>query len=267
MVAEPVNGQWSESDRADAPTEMRSRSSWSLTWAVPVDGDGALARWPGGGDDVAPARVVHAPTPTDEPLALPALLVADVPVDASRRRLADGRMTDVVLSAASEAYCDLVETVRDAATRADAVQLVPSPDLVGPVDDRLRTAIRERLSRTRWLPRAHDGSLAAPSELVAVEPSNPALVGIVAAHVSDLLAPEWSPHVATLRSLGLPVRSWPEVWDAMASAQSPAPEWHAVYDAASSLDRTALEGITRLARRRSRHARRPQLCAARGRWR
>ena len=241
-----TNGQWSEHDRADAPTELRSRSGWSLTWAVPVDRDGALAPWPSSraatGGGAAPARVVHAPTPTDEPLALPALLVADVPVDASRRRLADGRMTDVVLSAASEAYCDLVGRFVSH-IGAEAVRLVPSPDLVGPVDDRMRTTIRERLSRTRWLPRAHDASRATPSELVAVEPSNPELVGIVAEHVSDLLAPAWSSHIATLRSLGLSVRSWPEVWDAVAPLGLAASEWHMVYEAASSLDRTALEGL------------------------
>jgi hypothetical protein len=239
-----MNGQWSAGDRADAPTEMRSRTHWSLTWAVPVDGDGALAPWPGAGRGVgaAPARVVHAPTPTDEPLALPALLVADAPVDASRRRLADGPMTDAVLSAASEAYCDLVGRFVSL-FGADAVQLVPSPDLVGPVDDRLRTAIRERLSRARWLPRARDASLATPSGLVAVEPSNPELVGVLGEHVSDLLAPEWSSHVATLRSLGLPVRSWPEVWDAVAPLALTPGEWHDVYEAASSLDRTALEAL------------------------
>ena len=37
------------------------------------------------------AAVVHAPTPTDEPLTLPALLIAALPLDPSRRHIADGR--------------------------------------------------------------------------------------------------------------------------------------------------------------------------------
>ena len=237
-----TSGQWSDGDRADAPTEVRSTSSWSLTWAAPIGSDGSLAPWPGGDSGSAPARVVHAPTPTDEPLALPALLVADVPVDATRRRLAEGRMTDVVMSAASEAYCDLVGRFV-AREGVHAVQLVPTPDLVGPVDNRMRTQIRERLSRTKWLPRAQDATLAAPSELVAVEPSNPGVIRALAAYVSDLLAPEWSAAVPTLRSLGLPVRSWPEVWDAIAPLGLAAGDWHALYDAANSLDRTELEGL------------------------
>ncbi|WP_418953254.1 sacsin N-terminal ATP-binding-like domain-containing protein, partial [Streptomyces viridochromogenes] len=50
----------------DRPVEERLRPHWSVTWAVPVDGEGA-PRYP------RTTPVVHAPTPTDEPLGIPAL--------------------------------------------------------------------------------------------------------------------------------------------------------------------------------------------------
>jgi hypothetical protein len=55
---------------ADRPTEERARPQWQVRWAVPEHGMGLP-------DDV-PA-VVHAPTPSDERLGLPALLIASLP--------------------------------------------------------------------------------------------------------------------------------------------------------------------------------------------
>ncbi|MDX5578538.1 molecular chaperone Hsp90, partial [Streptomyces sp. ID01-9D] len=46
---------------ADRPVEERLRPHWSVTWAVPVDESGAPLH-------PRTAPVVHAPTPTDEPL-------------------------------------------------------------------------------------------------------------------------------------------------------------------------------------------------------
>ena len=61
---------------ADRPAEERARPSWSVRWAVPVTG-GAPSR---GGLPAGVRPVVHAPTPTDEPLGLPALLLASFPL-------------------------------------------------------------------------------------------------------------------------------------------------------------------------------------------
>ena len=66
---------------ADRPSEERARTSWSVCWAVPVTGQEEPAgRLPAGVDPV-----VHAPTPTDEPLGLPALLLASFPLGPDRR--------------------------------------------------------------------------------------------------------------------------------------------------------------------------------------
>lgn len=69
---------------ADRPVEERLRPHWSVTWAVPVDDDGA---------PVPPRTtpVVHAPTPSDEPLGVPALLIASFPLDTTRRHAAPAR--------------------------------------------------------------------------------------------------------------------------------------------------------------------------------
>ena len=65
---------------ADRPVEERSARAWRVTWALPR-----------GGAELARAeQVVHAPTPTDEPCTVPALLVATFPLDPSRRHVAPG---------------------------------------------------------------------------------------------------------------------------------------------------------------------------------
>ncbi|MFD0070226.1 sacsin N-terminal ATP-binding-like domain-containing protein, partial [Streptomyces sp. NPDC127574] len=63
---------------ADRPVEERLRPHWSVTWAVPVDSDGAPAR-------PRTSPVVHAPTPSDEALGVPARLLASRPLDTTRR--------------------------------------------------------------------------------------------------------------------------------------------------------------------------------------
>ena len=78
----------------DRPVEERDRPWWSLTWAAPV-----------AGQPVPPT--VHAPTPTDEPLDLPALLIASFPLDPGRRHVAPGPLTDFLVARAAEAYAEL----------------------------------------------------------------------------------------------------------------------------------------------------------------
>ena len=72
---------------ADRPTEERARPYWSVRWAVPVAGAGR----PSSGPLPAGVPVVHAPTPSDEPLDLPALLIASFPLATDRRHVGRGR--------------------------------------------------------------------------------------------------------------------------------------------------------------------------------
>ncbi|HSR26250.1 MAG TPA: molecular chaperone Hsp90, partial [Candidatus Eisenbacteria bacterium] len=107
---------------AGRPTEERDRPFWSLTWALPVAGQPVPA-------------TLHAPTPTDEPLDLPALLIGSFPLDPSRRHVAPGALTDFLVGQAARAYAELV------AASDDPLALVPGVVPAGALDAALRTAI------------------------------------------------------------------------------------------------------------------------------
>ncbi|RHA44569.1 ATP-binding protein, partial [Cellulomonas rhizosphaerae] len=125
---------------ADRPVEERSARSWRVTWAVPVPRAWADER------RRAADRVVHAPTPTDDPLDLPALLVATLPLDPTRRHVALGPLTDAVLEHAADVYADLARALADA--DGDPLALVPTGLGAGPLDAALRPRLVAALART-----------------------------------------------------------------------------------------------------------------------
>ncbi len=123
---------------ADAAVEQRDRQEWSVTWALPLSG--SL------GDDVA-----HAPTATAEALALPARLIATLPLEPDRRRVRLGPVTDAVLDGAAAAYVDLVRSV----VPDERLALVAPPDFPrSPLDGTLRARIVAALRTAAWLPAA-----------------------------------------------------------------------------------------------------------------
>ena len=128
----------------DRTVEERHRPQWSLTWAVPVDGAGRPAQ-------PRTAPVVHAPTPTDEPLGVPALLIASFPLDSTRRHIAPGALTDFLVEQAAEVYATLL---RQRGADISSLALVPGPLGQGEVDARLRRAIIGRLPDVPFLPKA-----------------------------------------------------------------------------------------------------------------
>ncbi|MET7681527.1 molecular chaperone Hsp90 [Streptomyces sp. NPDC005423] len=130
---------------ADRPVEERLRPHWSVTWAVPVDADGTPAR-------PRTSPVVHAPTPSDEPLGVPALLIASLPLDTTRRHVAPGPLTDFVVRCAADAYVQLLAAWRP--VTEGVIALVPGPLGKGELDGSLRQAILDRLPRTAFLPPA-----------------------------------------------------------------------------------------------------------------
>ncbi|WP_156724978.1 sacsin N-terminal ATP-binding-like domain-containing protein [Streptomyces apocyni] len=124
------------------PVEERLRPYWSVTWAVPVEGDGAPARPRTG-------AVVHAPTPSDEPLGMPALLIGSFPMDAARRHVAPGPLTDFLVQRAAELYSGLLADWRP--PTIGTVDLVPGALGQAALDGALRAAVLERLPRTPFL--------------------------------------------------------------------------------------------------------------------
>ncbi len=125
-----------DADTAGAQAvEQRGRRGWAVTWALPpepLDGD-----------------VLHAPTPTEERLSLPARLIATVPLEPDRRRARPGPVTERVLDEAAAAYVDLVHAVPD----AERAALVPQPGFPrSEIDGALRDRIVAALRTDPWLP-------------------------------------------------------------------------------------------------------------------
>jgi hypothetical protein len=252
----------------DRPVEERGRRGWRVTWALPrevpavwPDGAAAWEAAPDGASDAVrgsePAgarweRVVHAPTPTDDALELPALLVATLPLDPTRRHVARGRATDALLDIAGELYARLAAAC--AADGEDALRLVPRGLPASDVDAALRGRLIEHLARTPLLAPADQAAAdeaaageaaadeAAPAERAAglVEPQRAvALAGPSAADLTRALAP-WFAGLVVLaegavpaaRALGVELREVADVVDELpAAAGLPPARWRALYAA------------------------------------
>ncbi|TFV51855.1 hypothetical protein E4P41_21775, partial [Geodermatophilus sp. DF01-2] len=128
---------------AERPVEERDRRAWALTWAVPLDDAGRPVPLP------LPQRV-HGPTPSDEPLTLPARLIAPFSLGPDRRHVLPGPVTDELVAAAAGAYADLLAGL---AGDAAVLALVPRIGLAGAeLDAALCTAALDRLREAAWLP-------------------------------------------------------------------------------------------------------------------
>ena len=143
---------------ADRPTEERARPAWCVTWALPRD-----RQRPG-----LPS-VLYAPTPTDEPLQWPALLIATFPLDPTRRHVVPGPATDALVSAAAGTFCELLR--ERAETGDDVLPLVPAGLPAGALDGQLRHAVLDELPAAPLLRAAEDGRLLRPRDAVALEGS------------------------------------------------------------------------------------------------
>ncbi|MFG1808988.1 sacsin N-terminal ATP-binding-like domain-containing protein [Streptomyces sp. NPDC049040] len=242
---------------ADRPVEERLRPAWAVTWAVPVADDGAPA---------APrtAAVVHAPTPTDEPLGLPALLLASLPLDPTRRHAAPGPLTDFLIERAADAYVRLLAAWRPSG--AGVVDLVPGPLGTGVLDAELRRRILALLPRTPFLPRAGEvpagtpvtsadadgwdggGPLAGeghalrPVEAEVVEGATAEAVRVLA-EVLPTLVPSALERRPALRQLGVARLSLADAVDRLSGAERPAEWWWRLYDALAGTDADVLSGL------------------------
>ncbi|MER7503288.1 hypothetical protein AB0L05_12995 [Nonomuraea pusilla] len=137
----------------DRPTEERARPFWSVRWAVPLTGTGEPGPLP-----AAVPPVVHAPTPSDEPVDLPALLIASFPMATDRRHVAKGPLTDFLVERVADAY---VRLLRELPRTPKLLDLVPSLMGKGELDARVRRAVLRRLPDTPLLP-----ALSAPAPAV-----------------------------------------------------------------------------------------------------
>ncbi|MFI5807292.1 sacsin N-terminal ATP-binding-like domain-containing protein [Streptomyces sp. NPDC051561] len=221
---------------ADRPVEERLRPHWSLTWAVPVDEDGSPL-------PPRTARVVHAPTPTDEPLGVPALLIATFPLDTTRRHPAPGPLTDFLVERAAEAYAELLS--RWAPVSTGTLALVPGPLGKGELDGALRAAVVARLPRIAFLlpaaPTEEQPALR-PFEAEVVEGAGEETVRVLA-EVLPTLLPAGLERRAELRTLGVGRLPLGDAMERIGGAERAPGWWHRLYESLAGVDPDRLAGL------------------------
>ncbi|HET9139605.1 sacsin N-terminal ATP-binding-like domain-containing protein [Actinophytocola sp.] len=228
--------------------EAQDRPQWTICWAVPVGPDGAPRP--------LESDVLHAPTPTDERLSLPARLIATLPIEPSRRRLLPGPAADAVLVEAAREYPELVAGFEPPLRTA----LVPRAEFpLSEVDDRLRELVLAGLRTARWLPAAGrddtaDGEPApdlAPARATVLDLPGEALADLLAGVLPDVAhgalgGPE---HAAALTALGVSRLRVAGVVEAVTGIDRPPAWWHRLYAALAPLaevDSTVRDELTAL---------------------
>ncbi|WP_019629066.1 sacsin N-terminal ATP-binding-like domain-containing protein [Actinomadura atramentaria] len=209
---------------ADRPVEERGRPGWSVRWALPAGGlpDGT-------------SPVLHAPTPSDEPLDLPALLIATFPLGPDRRRVAPGALTRFLAERAADAYVELLRTVPPEPALLD---LVPGPIGAGELDAAVRRAVRDRLPDVPLLPGGLRGR-----DTVVVDAPAPAVDLLAADVIPNLLPPGWPARHRALDALGVRRTDLADVVDALAAVEREPEWWHGLYEALSGAPADALGAL------------------------
>ncbi|GHE00216.1 sacsin N-terminal ATP-binding-like domain-containing protein [Streptomyces alanosinicus] len=226
---------------ADRPLEERLRPHWTVAWAVPVDAYGAPAR-------PRTAPVVHAPTPSDEPLGVPALLIASFPLDTTRRHPAPGPLTDFLVQRAADVYAELLTEWRP--VTEGIVDLVPGPLGKGQLDGALREAVLERLPRTAFLPPAVPGpggedelpQVVRPRDAEIVEGAGADTVRVLA-EVLPTLLPAGLERRVELRTLGVARLPLADAVDRLAGLEKDPEWWWRLYDSLAGVDPERLSGL------------------------
>ncbi|MFF7968400.1 sacsin N-terminal ATP-binding-like domain-containing protein [Streptomyces sp. NPDC007903] len=225
---------------ADRPVEERLRPHWSVTWAVPEDGEGRPVR-------PRTAPVLHAPTPSDEPLGFPGVLIASFPLDTTRRHAAPGPLTDFLVERAADAYTELLAGWRP--VTEGAIDLVPGPLGKGGLDGALRQAVLDRLPRTAFLPPAlppqGDDELPEalrPRDAEIVEGAGAATVRVLA-EVLPTLLPAGLERRPELRALGVARLPLADAVDRLAGLEKEPEWWWRLYDSLAGVDPERLSGL------------------------
>jgi hypothetical protein len=206
------------------------RTDWSVCWALRLDDEGRPVP--------LTEDVLHAPTPSDERLALPARLFATFPMQPTRRRIRSGPRSDTIRTEAAGAYLDLVRALPP----AQRIAVAPRPGFpLSELDSALHAAVTAALRKAPWLPPASsDGDELAPDDAVLLE--HPGLTGPLADVLPGLLADSVAPAEsgvprAVLTALGVRMMSLAEVADRLAGLRRPPAWWRGLYAAlAESVD-------------------------------
>lgn len=232
---EVEGAEWARTP-VDADTVHLLAPEWSQRWLTQQAGAGGLWAVPlgdKGRPTPAEGDVLHAPTPSDERLSLPARIIAPVPMEPSRRRvLAEAGTREVrdVLEPAARAYPTLVAKL----AAEDRLALVPEAGFpLSEVDGLLRELVTDALTQAPWLPAAASSSdlPAGRSRVLALDA--PRLVDLVGAVVTDLVAaPLCGPRVsALLATVGARGIGMAELIDQITGISREPSWWYACYAA------------------------------------
>jgi hypothetical protein len=222
---------------AGRPVEERERRAWSLTWAVPLDDDGRPVPLP------LPQRV-HGPTPSDEPLTLPARLIAPFPLGPDRRHVLPGPVTDALVAEAAGAYADLLAGLADDAA---VLALVPRVGLAGAeLDAALCTAALERLREAAWLPVAGaERDRQPPGRAAALAEPTEERVAALTGVLPGLLPAAWAGRgdLPALAALGVRRVGTAEAVEAVRGVARPPAWWARLYAALDGAEREELAAL------------------------
>jgi hypothetical protein len=216
---------------AGRPAEERARPSWALQWAFRTDTAGL-------GDSGA---VLYAPTPTDEPLVLPALLIASFPLSPDRRHVAPGPLTDYLVSRAASVYAAVLPALP---ASPEILDLVPGPVAHGPLDGQVRRAILALLPETPFLPGAAgaDQGDGGAEPAARLRPRDAVVLDVNLPELRDFLAPVLSGLIAgpsrhpAYTVLGVRRLSLAELCDMLAALDRPSAWWRGLYGALAAAD-------------------------------
>jgi hypothetical protein len=224
-----ASGSVPEPLQVDPGAEWRVET-WEVTWAIPVDDAGR----PTGVPPSVP-RVVRAPTPSDDPLTVEAVLIASYPLEVTRRRVTDGPLADLVTARAADVYA---QAVADLPPDPAVLRLVPTGFPDGAVDAAVRTGIVERLREIAWLPVAGhpEDRQRAPQSIAIADP----LGDVLGAAVPALLPSGWSGPALTVLGVRRPPLA--EVVESLAAVRHPPHWWRSLY---AALDQAVPPGADR----------------------
>ncbi|WP_018656071.1 sacsin N-terminal ATP-binding-like domain-containing protein [Actinomadura flavalba] len=193
---------------ADRPVEERARPQWSLRWALPRPGD-------------APP-VLHAPTPSDERLDFPALLIGSFPLAPDRRHIAAGPLTDFLADRAADLY---VRLLRATPSTPALLDLVPGPVGAGELDAAIRSTVRDRLPDAPLLPGGTRGR-----DATAIDGPAPLIDLLGEDVVPGLLPSAWPARHPALAVLGVRRLELADVVDALAALERDPAWWTTLYE-------------------------------------
>ncbi|WP_280396578.1 sacsin N-terminal ATP-binding-like domain-containing protein [Nocardia carnea] len=215
-------------------------------WLLPVRAGRPVA---------APPDVLRAPTRSDEELSLPALLIADIPMQPDRRRILPGtRLRELATGYAGFAR---------ALPPADRPVLVPAPGFArSEVDGLLREELLAELRDSPWLPvlaaePAEDGAeqlddrVAVPTRASVFPGLTAELAGLLGDVLDPLLTPELSEsrHTEALAALGVHRIGLARLAELSAGLDRSPQWWSALYSALEPFvtDQLAVEELGALA--------------------